>query len=138
MSALRRAFLGLLSALFVGAGVTHFAAPGFYAHMVPPYLPAPYALVYGSGVCEVVLGVLVLVPAIRRLAAWGLVLLLVAVFPANVHMAVHHVGFVDAPAWLPPPTPLGLWLRLPLQGVLVAWAWSFTRRSAQPTTPAVG
>jgi len=127
LGAARRTLVKLLAALFVGAGVTHFTVPGFYAHMVPPYLPAPWTLVYVSGVCEIVLGVLLLVPATRRLAAWGLVLLLFAVFPANVHMAVNHVGFVDAPAWLPQPTPLGLWLRLPLQGVLVAWAWTFTR-----------
>src|SRR4051812_28797425 len=95
--------------------------------MVPPYLPAPWTLVYVSGACEFVLGALVLVPATRRLAAWGLVALLIAVFPANVHMAVHHLGFVDAPAWLPQPTPIGLWLRLPVQALLVAWAWSFTR-----------
>ena len=125
MGALRRTSLTVLSALFVGAGITHFTAPGFFAHMVPPVLPAPYALVYVSGVCEIALGLLVLVP--DGPAAWGLILLLIAVFPANVHMAVHHVGFVDGPAWLPQPTPLGLWLRLPLQGVLIAWAWTFTR-----------
>ncbi len=127
MSGARRTLLGVLGALFVGAGITHFTRPGFYAHMVPPYLPAPLGLVYVSGACEIVLGALVLVPATRRLAAWGLVALLFAVFPANVHMAVNHVGFVDAPAWLPQPTPRGLWLRLPLQAVLVAWAWAFTR-----------
>ncbi len=127
MGVLRRTSLILLSALFVGAGIAHFAVPGFFAHIVPPYLPAPWALVYVSGVCEFALGLLVLVATVRRLAAWGLILLLIAVFPANVHMALHHVGFVDAPAWLPQPTPLGLWLRLPLQGVLIAWAWTFAR-----------
>jgi uncharacterized membrane protein len=119
--------LGLLGALFVGAGITHFTRPGFYVPMVPPYLPAPLALVYVSGVFEILLGLLVLVPATRRLAAWGLVLLLLAVFPANIHMAVHHVGFVDAPEWLPQPTPLGLWMRLPFQLVLIAWAHWYTR-----------
>ena len=127
MSLLRRALLVLLAAFFVAAGIAHFTATAFFVHIVPPYLPAPALLVYVSGVCEIVLGLLVLLPATRQLAAWGLILLLIAVFPANVHMAVHQVGFVDPPAWLPQPTPLGLWLRLPLQGVLIAWAWWFTR-----------
>jgi uncharacterized membrane protein len=123
----KRLLLWLLAVFFVTAGVTHFAAPSFYAHMVPPYLPWPLGLVYVSGACEIALGLLVLVPRTRRLAAWGLVLLLVAVFPANVHMAVNDVGFVDAPGWLAQPTRLQLWLRLPLQLVLVAWAWWYTR-----------
>jgi uncharacterized membrane protein len=127
MPALRHTSLWLLGLLFVAAGVTHFTAPGFYTHIVPPYLPAPLALVYVSGVCEIALGCLVLVPATRRLAAWGLIALLLAVFPANIHMAVHHVGFADAPAGLGQPTPLQLWLRLPLQFVLMAWAYRYTR-----------
>ena len=127
MPIVKRALLYLLATFFVAAGVAHFAATAFFTHIVPPYLPSPEALVYVSGACEVLLGVAVLVPATRRLAAWGLVLLLIAVFPANVHMAVNRVGFVDPPAWLPQPTPLGLWLRLPVQGVLVAWAWWYTR-----------
>jgi uncharacterized membrane protein len=125
--ALRLVLCWLLAGLFVGAGITHFTRPGFYVPMVPPWLPAPLGLVWVSGALEVVLGLLVLVPRARRLAAWGVVLLLIAVFPANVHMAVHRIGFVDAPAWLPQPTPLGLWLRLPLQLVLIAWAWWYTR-----------
>jgi uncharacterized membrane protein len=138
VSAGRRLSLGLLAALFLGAGITHFTAPGFYVPMVPSWLPAPWTLVYASGVCEIVLGALVLVPAVRRLAAWGLVALLIAVFPANVNMAVNEIGFSDAPAWLPQPTPLGLWLRLPLQGVLAWWAWTFTRPEPAPRTVRAG
>src|SRR5262245_32871515 len=126
MSTGKRVLLWLLASFFVGAGISHFTATAFFVHIVPPYLPYPTALVYISGVCEFVLGVLVLLPATRRLAGWGLILLLIAVFPANVHMAVNHVGFVDPPAWLGQPTPLGLWLRLPVQGVLIAWAWWYT------------
>jgi uncharacterized membrane protein len=121
-----------MGALYVTAGVTHFAAPLFYVPMVPPSLPRPLELVYLSGACEIGLGLLVLVPAARRLAAWGIILLLLAVFPANVHMAVRNVGFEHAPTWLPQPTPLGLWLRLPVQGVLIAWAWWYTREG-RPT-----
>ena len=123
----KRLLVWPLGLLFIAAGVTHFTTPGFYAHIVPPYLPAPLALVYVSGVAELALGCLVLVPATQRLAAWGLIALLLAVFPANVHMAVNHVGFVDAPAWLGQPTPRQLWLRLPLQFVLMAWAWWYAR-----------
>jgi uncharacterized membrane protein len=130
VSPLKRVLLATLAAFFVGAGITHFTRPAFYTAMVPPYLPHPLALVYLSGAAEILLGTLVLLPATRVLAAWGLVLLLLAVFPANVHMAVNRLGFVDAPKWLPQPTPLGLWLRLPVQGLLIAWAWWYTRDGA--------
>src|SRR4051794_5162028 len=80
----------LLGALFVGAGVYHFVNPAFYTRIMPPYLPWHAELVYLSGACEIALGVLLLVPRCSRPAAWGLVALLVAVFPANIHMAVNH------------------------------------------------
>ena len=110
----------LLGLLFVAAGVNHFRRPEFYAAIVPPYLPAPLTLVIVSGVFEVLLGLLLLVPATSRLAAWGLIALLVAVFPANVHMALYPDQFPQFP-------PAALWGRLPVQGVLVAWAWWYTR-----------
>jgi uncharacterized membrane protein len=119
-----------MAAVYVAAGVMHFATPEFFVRIVPGWLPWPAGLVYASGVCEIVLGLLVLVPATRRMAAWGIVLLLLAVFPANVNQAVHQIGFENPPAWLGQPTPLGLWLRLPFQGVLIAWAWWYTRRDA--------
>jgi uncharacterized membrane protein len=123
----KRVLLVVLGAFFMLAGVTHFTAPDFYVDIVPPYLPAPRALVHVSGVCEIALGFLVLVPATRALAAWGLVALLLAVFPANINQAVHQVPFRHAPGWMPPPTPLGLWLRLPVQFVLIAWALWYAR-----------
>jgi uncharacterized membrane protein len=109
----------LLAALMIAAGVLHFAFPAPYVRIVPALLPAPLALVYVSGAFEILGGVGLLVAATRRWAAWGLVALFVAVFPANVNMAVHRIGF-DGPPWV-------LWARLPLQAVLVAWAWWFTR-----------
>lgn len=123
----RRILLVLLAAFFVTAGVTHFTRPAFYANIVPPFLPSPVGLVYASGVAEIVLGLAVLVPTVRPLAGWGLVALLAAVFPANVYQAVVQKPFVDAPAWMPPATPLGLWLRLPVQPLLALWAWWCTR-----------
>lgn len=125
--AVKRILLVVLGAFFMLAGVTHFTAPAFYVDIVPPYLPSPLVLVYVSGACEIALGALVLLPATRALAAWGLVALLLAVFPANVHQAVHRVPFTHAPAWLPRPTPLGLWLRLPVQFVLIAWVLWYAR-----------
>ena len=112
----------LLGLLFVLAGVNHFLRPDFYTGIMPPYLPWHRELVFLSGVCEVTLGVLLVVPRFTPLAAWGLIALLIAVFPANVHMALH-------PTLYPEFSPLVLWLRLPLQGVLIAWAYWFTRKT---------
>jgi uncharacterized membrane protein len=110
---------GLLAAFFVVAGIAHWVRPGVYLKIMPPYLPWPRALVYVSGVAEIVLGVLLLVPRTTHLAAWGLIALLIAVFPANVHMALH-------PELYPRISPVLLWLRLPLQGVLIAWVYAYT------------
>jgi uncharacterized membrane protein len=110
----------LLAALFIVAGIGHFLRPQFYEPMVPPYLPAAHLLVVISGVSEIVLGVLLLVPRASRLAAWGLIALLIAVSPANIHMAMHPELFQQF-------HPAALWIRLPLQVVLMAWAYWFTR-----------
>jgi uncharacterized membrane protein len=113
----------LLGALFVAAGVVHFVKPDFYLKMMPPYLPWHRELVFASGVFEIVGGVALLVPRLRRVAAWGLIVLLVAVFPANVHMALNPELFPGIPA-------VALWARLPLQLALIAWAHWFTRPEA--------
>lgn len=123
MSRTKRALLWVMAAAYVAAGLNHFRAPSFYVQIMPPWVPWHLPMVILSGVAEIVLGVLVLVPRTRRLAAWGLVALLVAVFPANLHMALNDVridGELAGPAW-------ALWLRLPLQGVLIAWALWYTR-----------
>jgi len=106
---------------FIGAGVNHFRATGFYLRMMPPYLPWHSPLVYISGVAEVALGVLLLFPPWAPLAAWGLIALLIAVFPANVQMALH-------PATFPEFSHAALWLRLPAQAVFIVWAFWFTRK----------
>jgi uncharacterized membrane protein len=115
----------LLGLLFILAGVMHFVASAFFVRAMPPYLPWHLELVYLSGVIEVALGALVLIPRWRRAAAWGLIALLVAVFPANVHMALN-------PELFPALGPVLLWVRLPLQGVLIAWAYWFTRGPDHP------
>lgn len=112
----------LFAAFFVIAGVTHFTNREFFVSIVPPYLPWPEMLVYVSGVAEIVLGVLLLVPATTRIAAWGMIALLIAVFPANIHMAMNPELY--------PGTPFtALLLRLPVQGVMVAIAYWFTGRT---------
>lgn len=118
----RRIAHAVLALVMMTAGVLHFVAAPLFIQIVPPWLPAPRALVLFSGVCEVGLGLLLLVPAARRLAGYGLVALYVAVFPANVYMAISDVHLQGAPTWLAAPSPIALWLRLPLQLVFIAWA----------------
>lgn len=104
--------------LYIAAGVLHFAKPGFYLRIVPPWLPFPLAIVYVSGAVEILLGAGVLVPRTSRLACWGVVILLVAIFPANLHHWWANVAIIGKE-----PQPLAYHLiRLPLQGVLIAWA----------------
>ncbi len=112
----------VLTLLMVAAGLNHFRMPAAYAAMIPAALPAPLALVYISGVAEILGGLGLILPATRRLAAWGLVALFVAIFPANVNMAVNNLPMDGnpVPTWV-------LWARLPIQAVLVAWAWWYTR-----------
>ncbi len=113
----------LLAALFVGAGAMHFIIPGAYVRIVPPFFPAPGVVVAASGVAEILGGIGVLIPVTRRAAAWGLVALLVCVFPANIYVAAAHIPFmgIAGQSWLQ-------WLRLPLQVPLIFWAWRYTRR----------
>jgi uncharacterized membrane protein len=121
----KRIALLLLAAAFVYAGVSHFTGPEFFVAIVPPYLPAPLLLVYLSGVAEVAGGVGVLIPQLRRLASWGLLALLVAVYPANIHMALH-------PELFPQMTPTALYVRLPIQFVFAAWVWWATKPDPAP------
>ena len=108
----------LLALLFVAAGVNHFVSPAPYIAIVPPFLRWPEALVYLSGIAEIAGGLGILWPRTRRLAGWGLIVLLVAVFPANIYAAFAgmEVGGRAVPAWM-------LWVRLPLQALLIAWVY---------------
>ncbi len=119
-SAVQATSLLLVASCFVIVGIKHFTSTSFFEAIVPPYLPSPRSLVYLSGVFEVAGGVGILIPKLRQVARWGLIALLIAVFPANLHMAINPSAFVDAglPLW-------GLYLRLPLQAVLIVWVyWS--------------
>jgi uncharacterized membrane protein len=118
-----RAGRWVFAALFVAAGVGHLVATDAFVRIMPPYLPLHRPLVIVSGLIEITLGVLLLVPPCSRLAAWGLMALLVAVFPANVHLFRHQ-------ELLPLPPPVHL-IRLPFQGVLILWAFAYTRRHSR-------
>jgi uncharacterized membrane protein len=113
--------------LFILAGTLHFIVPGYYEQIVPRYLPAPSVLAALSGVAEIAGGVGLLLSRFRQAAGIGLMLLLVAVFPANVEMlrlALAH----PSPAWV----EALLWLRLPLQAILIWWVWVLSRPSRGP------
>ena len=109
----------LLAIFMITAGIMHFANPAFFLKIMPPYLPFHYNLVLVSGVFEFLLGVLLLVPKCSRLAAWGIVALLIAVFPANLYV-FQHQEILPAP-------PIVHLLRLPLQGVFILWAYWHSR-----------
>ncbi len=125
LSRLRRPLLWLLSAMLCFAGTSHLLSPQTFVAIVPPGLPNPEWLNLIAGLAEIVLGVFLLEPRVRVFAAWGIIALLIAVFPANLHVAFQNVG-------LPSGEPgtgnaLANWLRLPFQPLLVAWAWWYTR-----------
>ena len=121
----KRPLLFLMGPLYIVAGILHFVVPELYAQVIPPSLPAPLALVYLSGVAEIAVGIGVLIPRTRRYAAWATIALLVAIFPANVYMATSMVVVEGIPGG-GDPSPLIRWARLPLQGVLILWAYWYT------------
>ena len=114
----------ILAAAMILAGGNHFLNPEFYLPMMPPALPFSSILNYLSGAIEIFLGVLLLIPSFMRFAAWGLIALFIAVFPANVYMALH-------PELFPEFSPTALYLRLPFQLIFIAWAFWFTRPASE-------
>lgn len=118
---MRNFSLYLMALVYIAAGINHFVKPEMYRRIMPPWLPWHHQLVLISGAAEILLGLLLLFPATRVLAAWGIIALLIAIFPANIQMAVQ---------WWREGHPY-LWaalLRLPLQALLIWWAWGFTRQ----------
>ncbi|WP_235011780.1 DoxX family protein [Bryocella elongata] len=111
-----------MGTLYLAAGIAHFVATRTYEAIMPDYLTAHHALVLISGVAEFAggLGILLPYPKLNRAAAWGIILLLIAVSPANLWMLQHPERYANIPLWV-------LWARLPLQLVLIAWAWAYTR-----------
>jgi len=111
----------LLALAMIVIGAVHFTDPEPFVKIVPDYLPYHLELVYLSGFFEVLAGFGLLIPRVSRAAAWILVVLFITIFPANIYQAVNNIA---VPA-LPHDPPL-IWLRLPFQAFLVAWAWWFT------------
>lgn len=119
----------VMGAFYVVAGTMHFVLPNVYVQIIPPFFPRRLALVYLSGLAEVGLGIGVMLPRTRRLAAWGLIALLVAIFPANIYMATHDVTLTGVPAWASDPSDATAWARLPFQAVFILWAYWYTQPS---------
>lgn len=117
-----------LSVSLIIVGIAHFIKPEQFAKIVPPQLPYPFELVYISGFFEILGGIGLLIPLVSVAAAWGIVALFIAVFPANLNQAFNSIpieGIPDHP-WL-------YWCRLPFQAVLIAWALWYTKASPNPS-----
>jgi uncharacterized membrane protein len=110
-----------MAVLYIAAGINHFVNPGMYVKIMPPWLPYPAALVLISGIFELAAGSLLLIPSTRRLAAWLIILLLIAVFPANIQMLLNYQDQNNPLVWMAV-------VRLPLQLLLIWWAYGFTKR----------
>lgn len=122
MTGLKLIVLWVLALAMIGIGILHFVLPKPFVRIVPKSLPAPLALVYISGFFEIAGGVGLLIPATRVAAAWGLIALYIAVFPANVNMLVNNISLdprKPIPRWM-------LWARLPFQFVFIGLAYWFT------------
>lgn len=119
-----------LSAAMIIIGILHFVKPDPFVKIVPPALPYPLELVYISGFFEILGGIGLLIPFVSRAAAWGLIALFIAVFPANINQAVNSIAIEGIPD-----NPVLYWARLPFQAVLIAWAWWFTRPEKQHNEP---
>lgn len=122
---MKRRLLGLT---FLAAGANHFAMPAAYEAIMPGYLPAHRELVLASGVAEALGGVGVLSEHTTKPAGWWLILTLVAVFPANVHMALHPERYRKVPE-------AALWARLPAQALFILWVWRVAIRSSRSRRP---
>ena len=117
---MKKVSLALMIILYVAAGINHFINPGIYLNIMPPWVPMHDEMVFISGVCEILFAVLLIFPSTRRLGAWLIIILLIAVFPANVQMTINDYHQHNPKLWLSI-------LRLPLQILLIWWAYSFTK-----------
>lgn len=107
----------VMGIFYIFAGLYHFINAEFYKKMIQNFLPYPLEIIYLSGLIEILLGIAVCISQTRSIASIGIIMLLVAVFPANINMALH------PEMWHYSPTML--YLRLPLQGLLIYWAWQY-------------
>ena len=123
----RMAGLVVQSLFYVAAGVNHFVHSGVYTSIMPPHYQHPLGLVQISGAAEVLGGIGLLIPATRRLSAWGIIAMLLVYYDVHIYMAAHPERFAPLPAW-------ALYVRLPLQLLLIYWAWMYARRDDNPGT----
>ncbi|KQS31095.1 hypothetical protein [Dyadobacter sp. Leaf189] len=121
---IRNFSLYAMAFVYIFAGVMHFVKAELFLGIVPEFLPAPLAIVYISGICEFAFGSMLLYPKTRNAAAWLIILLLIAVFPANIKMAMDYQQQQNSHLWI-------ALLRLPLQFVLIWWAWLYTNHAAR-------
>jgi len=111
--------LYLMASLYILAGINHFRVPRIYVKMIPSSLPAPKTLNTVSGLAEIILGILLCIPTVSAFAAWGIIALLIAIFPANIYMYTNEKAAMGLPKWV-------RLIRLPLQLALIYWAFLYT------------
>lgn len=125
---IKRISLIILIVSYIAAGINHFRIPGFYTGIIPNYMPHPVLLNTLAGLFEILFGLLLIPAKTRALAAWGIVLMLIAFIPVHTNMiwgGQGHAGPIKV-------SPLLAWLRLLLQPVLILWAWWHTERAPEP------
>lgn len=120
MNKTKKIFLYIMSAMYCFTGISHFTMPEYFLAIMPPYLPWHLKLVYLSGACEILFALLLIPRSTRRIAAWLIIALLIAVFPANIQMTFNYVNEHNPELWISI-------VRLPIQIFLVWWAWVYTK-----------
>jgi uncharacterized membrane protein len=110
--------LYIMALLYVAAGIYHFVNPKFYLFIMPPYIPNHALMVTLSGVAEIVLGIGLLFPQTRSIAAWGIILMLIVFFSVHIYMLMDEVKFAKV-------SLIFRWIRIPLQFLLIWWAYSY-------------
>jgi uncharacterized membrane protein len=126
MQTIRTLSAWIMGLAYIATGINHFWHPGFYLNIMPPYLPWHELLVLLSGIAEIVLGLMMFFPPVRKLAAWGIIAMLIVFLTVHIHMVMNPHLFKNVPEYI-------LWLRIPLQFVLILWAYWYT----QPNRPAL-
>ncbi|MBS1492782.1 MAG: DoxX family protein [Bacteroidetes bacterium] len=117
---MKKFFIYLMAVFYICAGINHFWHPADYIKIMPPYLSYQSELVFISGVFEILCGILLILPKTRRIGAWLTILLLIAVFPANIQMTINYYNEHNPDLWISI-------IRLPIQLILLWWAWLYTK-----------
>ena len=124
MSILKKISLIVMGVFYLLSGINHFISPENYLAIIPPYLPLHTMINYAAGIAEICGAVLLFIPATRSFAAWGIICMLIAFMPAHIYM-VQQAPMLMGTATI---TPLIAWLRIPIQALLIWWAYSFTAK----------